>query len=163
MAALACPDHEPAVDGFWWGVVSWAEAFGASIGADPGEWNTVFVHPHDQFAGYLKPRSRTEMLGAVVGSPAEMVMELDVAWMGLVMKLTAQFGLANHLRDYRAMLEARNLEQELRRPGSPARRAYLQSDLVFFRQLFANFPFSQETVARLSQWLRDLERCIASA
>ena len=160
VADLPCPDHEPAVGAFWWGVVSWAEAFGTSIGADPGEWSAVFVRPHAQFAGYLRPRCRSEVLQPVVRSPDETVIEIDVAWMGLVVKLTIQFGLASHIKDYRAMVEARELEEELRRPGSPARRAYLQSDLVFFRQLFSNFPFSQETVALLSRWLRGLEGCI---
>ena len=114
-----CPDHEPAVDAFWWGVVSWAKAFGVSIGADPGEWEAAFVRPHDQFAGYLKPRSRGERLDPVVRSPAETATKLNVAWMGLVIKLTLQFGLTNHLKDYAAMVQARNLEKELRHPGQP--------------------------------------------
>jgi len=161
-ADLPCPDHEPAVDAFWWGVVSWAEAFGVSISTDAGEWEAVFVRPHEQFAGYLRPRSRSETLDPVVGSPAETVMGLDVTWMALVVKLTIQFGLTQNVKDYRAMVQAHKLGQELRRPDNPARRAYLQSDLVFFRQLFSNFSFSQGTAANLDRWLQDLEEEMAS-
>ncbi|KKN30537.1 hypothetical protein LCGC14_0833220, partial [marine sediment metagenome] len=46
---------------------------------------------------------------------------------------------------------------ELAREGSPVRKAYLESDLAFFQQLFKNFPFSEKTAGRLSQWLHDLE------
>ena len=89
-------------------------------------------------------------------------MNLDAAWMMLVVKLTAQWGLLSHLKDHGAMMQARSLDQELSRPGSPAYKSYLESDLVFFRQLFKNFPFRQETVARLSEWLNDLEGYTAS-
>ncbi len=102
------------------------------------------------------------MLGLVVGNPGETMMVLDAAWMMLVVKLTAQFGLLRHLKDRGAMTQARSRDQELRRPGSPAYKSYLESELAFFRQLFKNFPFSQKTLARLSQWLHDLEVHTAS-
>ncbi len=162
VANRPCPDHEPAVDAFWWGITSWAKAFGLSVGADPWEWPATFVAPHEEFAGYLRPGSPGEGLEIVTGNPGEMVMKLDAAWMMLVVKLTAQFGLFHHLKDHGAMMQARSLDQELRRPDSPAYKAYLESDLVFFRQLFKNFPFSQKTVVRLSEWLHDLEVYTAS-
>ena len=162
VANRPCPDHEPAVDAFWWGIVSWAEAIGTAIGTDPSEWATTFVAPHEEFAESLRPGSRAERLAVVTGNPGEVVMHLDAAWMMLVVKLTAQWGLFRHLKDRGAMMQARSLDQELRRPGSPAYKAYLQSDLAFFRQLFKNFSFRQETVVRLSEWLNDLEGYTAS-
>jgi len=151
-----CPSHEPAVSAFWWAVVSWADAFGSSIGVDMEEWDTVFVAPHDQFASYLMPRSRSEFLPVVVGSPAQIVMELDSSWTDLVIRLTIRFGGIN-LRDRRALVGARHLQQELRKEGSPVYKAYLQSDLEFFRQLFKNFTFSEKTVMALGDWLLKLE------
>ncbi len=162
VANQPCPDHEPAVDAFWWGIVSWSEALGMSVGTDPQEWGATFVAPHEEFAGYLRPGSRGERLAVVTGNPGEVVMQLDAAWMMLVVKLTAQWGLLRHLKDHGAMMQARSLDKELRRPGSPAYKAYLQSDLAFLRQLFKNFPFRQETVVRLSEWLNDLEGYTAS-
>ncbi len=155
-----CPPHEPAVDAFWWAVVSWAEAFGRSIGMDMDEWGPVFVAPHDQFASYLKPRSRSEGLPVVGGSPAHIVMELDARWTDLVIELTTRFGLAAHLKDRRALVGARRLQQELRIAGSPVYNAYLQSDLVFFRQLFQNFTFNEKTVMVLRDWLLRLEEAL---
>ena len=157
VANRPCPEHEPAVAAFWWGIVSWSEAFGEVVGTDPSEWAATFVAPHEEFAQYLRPRVRTEALAVVTGNPGEMVMKLDAAWMMLVVKLTAQFGLLHHLKDRGAMMQAQSLNQELGRPGSRVYKSYLESDLVFFRQLFKNFAFKLETVTRLRQWLDDLE------
>ncbi len=60
------------------------------------------------------------------------------------------------------MMQDRRLDQEVRRPGNPAYKSYLESDLVFFQRLFKNFAFSRKTVARLSEWLHDLEVYTAS-
>jgi len=155
-----CPAHEPATDGFIWAVVSWAEAFGQSIGVDMEEWDRVFVAPHDQFASYLKPRGRSEWISPVAGSPAQIVMELDARWTDLVIRLTIRFGIKQHLKDRKAMIEARHLQQELRKEGSPVYKAYLQSDLAFFKQLFKNFPFSEKTVMALGDWLLKLEEAV---
>jgi len=149
-----CPAHEPATDAFIWGVVSWAEAFGQSIGVDMEEWNTVFISPHDQFASYLKPRPRLERISPVQGSAAEISMEIDARWTNLVIQLTARWGLAQHLKDGAAMLEAKRLQKQLREPGSPAYNAYLASDLTFFRQLFKNFPFSDDMRTQLENFLQ---------
>lgn len=151
-----CPPHEPAVDAFVWAIVAWAEAFGSSIGVDMAEWNATFVHPHDQFASYLKPRSREETLSPVTGPPAKVVMELDVAWMNLGIKLTAKWGLPQHLKDRDALGEARKLEKGLLREG-PVREAYLRSDLQFFNALFEVFPFSEKTREHLDAWILQLE------
>lgn len=154
-----CPPHEPAVSGFWWAVVSWAEAFGQSIGVDMEEWDRVFVAPHDQFASYLKPRGRSELISSVQGSPAGVVMELDARWTDLVIQLTIKFGGIT-LRDIRALVGARRLQRQLREPNTPAYKAYLQSDLAFFNQLFKNFPWSVKTVMALGDWLLKLEEAV---
>jgi len=151
-----CPPHEPAVDAFAWANVAWAEAFGMSIGVDMAEWNTTFVHPHDQFASYLKPRSRAETLSSVTGPPAKVGMDLDVSWMNLGIKLTAAWGLRQHLKDRDALAEARKLGKELLRKG-PVRKAYLQSDLQFYNALFEIFPFSDKTREHVDLWLLKLE------
>lgn len=164
-ALIACPPHEPAVSAFWWSVVSWAEAFGQSIGVDMEEWNTAFVAPHDQFASYLMPSGRSFLsrywsssrVLPVGGSPAQLVTELDSRWTDLVIQLTTKFGLAAHIKDRRAMVEARHLQRELRKEGSPVYKAYLQSDLAFFKQLFVYFPFSEKTIIVLGDWLLKLE------
>lgn len=163
---IACPPHEPAVSAFWWAVVSWTEAFGQSIGVDVEEWNAVFVAPHDQFASYLMPSgrlflsNRSEVLPVVGGSPAQIVMELDSRWTDLVVQLTTRFGLAAHIKDRKAMVEARHLQRDLRKEGSPIYKAYLRSDLAFFNQLFKNFPFSEKTVQVLGDWLLKLEEAL---
>ncbi|GAH73592.1 unnamed protein product [marine sediment metagenome] len=127
-----------------------------SIGVDMAEWSATFVHPHDQFASYLKPRSRGETLSSVTGPPAKVVMDLDVSWMNLGIKLTAAWGFLEHLKDRDALREARKLGKELLREG-PVRKAYLQSDLQFFNALFEIFPFSEKTREHLDIWLLKLE------
>jgi len=151
-----CPSHEPAVDAFMWSIVAWSDAFGRSIGVDMAEWSARFVGPHYQFAGYLKSGTQATLINSVAGPPAQVVMELDISWMNLGIRLTQAWGFRQHLKDRDALREARRLGRELAR-DSPVRKAYLESDLAFFQQLFKNFPFSEKTVARLSQWLRDLE------
>lgn len=152
-----CPEHEPAVDAFWWAVVSWADAFGLSMGVDQVEWGQKFIFPHDMFANYLRPGTPPAPLSTVDGSPANIIMELDARWMVLVISLTAQWGMIHHLKDSRAISEAQHLEAELRNPASPAYKAYLKSDLAFFRALFKPFPFNQQTKEHIDAWLKEVE------
>lgn len=149
----SCPSHEPAVDAFWWGVVAWADAFGQSIKVEKGEWHQVFIVPHLNFAAYLKDGNHLVTINPVSGTAGEIIMELDARWMELVIRLTMQWGLLHHLKDRQALVEAKNLDALLRVPGSLAFKAYLESDLVFFRELFKNFQFSPETTAYLRDWL----------
>jgi len=159
-----CPDHEPAVDAFWWGIVAWSDAFGLSMGVDMLEWSKLFVFPHDQFAFYLRPGNPPPPLEAILcplhspnESPANVILTLDATWIELVLKLTAQWGLFHHLKDRGAMLEAQRLQSELRTPGSPAYKAFLESDLTFFRHLFKLFPFSERTRKHINAWLKRAE------
>jgi hypothetical protein len=151
--ARSCADHEPAVDAFWWAVVAWADAFGISAGVDMAEWSREFVSPHWEFADYLRPGEKVETIDPHAGLPAEVIMELDVRWMKMVIKLTARWGLFHHLLDSPALREARYLEAELRKPGSQVRDAYLRSDLKFFQELFKPFPFKKRTRQQLDDWL----------
>ena len=152
-----CPDHEPAVDAFWWGVVAWSDAFGCSMGVDMAEWSRLFVDPHCQFANYLRPGNPPPPLEEVNDSPANVILTLDARWIELVIKLTAQWGTFHHLKDKGAMLEAQGLKDELLTPGSPAYKAFLESDLNFFRHLFQNFPFSEQTRKYIAAWLKRAE------
>lgn len=155
-----CPDHEPATDAFWWGIVAWADAFGLSMGVDMAEWSRLFVYPHDRFANYLRPGKPPPPLEEVNESPANVILTLDAAWTELVSKLTAQWGLLHHLKDKGAMLEAQRLSSELRTPGSPAYKAFLESDLTFFRHLFKHFPFSKQTRQHIDAWLKRAEAAL---
>lgn len=156
-----CPVHEPAVDAFFWAVIAWADAFGLSIGVHPLEWGRKFIAPHHEFADYLRPSRPPEPLSPVDSSPAGIILELDARWTALVIKLTARWGLTHHLKDVGAMVEAQRLQGELRRPDSPAYKAYLRSDLEFFKALFRNFPFSYKTRQHLDQFLQKAEEVTA--
>ena len=157
-----CPDHEPAVDAFWWGVVAWADAFGLSMGVDQKEWGNLFMYPHDKFANYLRPNGLQDPLNPVEGSPADIILTLDVMWTEKVIKLTAQWGLWHHLKDKGAMLEAINLQAELVKPGSPVRKAFLESDLRFFHHLFPPFSFTEATRKHINSWLKRAEEEVKS-
>lgn len=153
-----CPDHEAAVSALWWGIVAWADVFGVDAEVEYGEWKQVFISPHLQFAQYLRPNQIAEVLPLVGGSPAHIILEMDVLWMKHVINLTARWGLWHHLRrDWRALLQARRLMRESRSPGSPAYRAYLESDIEFFRILFKPFPFTETTRRDIEQWLNIAE------
>jgi len=162
-----CPNHEPAVDAFWWGVVAWSDAFGLSMGVDMVEWGQMFVFPHEQFANYLRPGKPPAPLEPILcplhssnGSPANVILTLDATWTELVIKLTAQWGLFHHLKDQGAMWEAQRLESDLRNPASPAYKAFLESDLTFFRHLFVNFPFCATTKKYIAAWLKKAEEAL---
>jgi len=155
-----CPEHEPATDACWWGVVAWADAFGLSMGVEPVEWGQKFMYPHEQFANYLRPGRPPGPLPPVEGSPANIIMTLDALWTELVIKLTARWGLLHHLKDNGAMIEAQNLELELRNPGGATYKAFLTSDLVFFRALFKLFRFSVMTQNYIDNWLMRAEEAL---
>jgi len=156
----ACPEHEPAVDAFWWGVVEWADAFGISVGVDKDEWGRIFIRPHLEFADYVLPGPHPEPMPFVGGPPADVILRLDAAWMERVIKLTTKWGLLAHLKDKGALGEAEHLGSELRNPASPSYKAYLESDLKFFRKLFVNFPFSIQTTSQLEGWLGEAARAL---
>ena len=152
-----CPDHEPATDAFWWAVVAWADAFGLSMGVDQTEWGSLFMYPHQEFANYLRPGNPPPPLEPVNESPANVILTLDATWTELVIKLTTKWGFFHHLKDKNAMLEALNLQGELRIPGSPTYKAFLESDLTFFHHLFKHFPFSERTRKEIDAWLKRAE------
>ena len=155
-----CPEHEPAVDAFWWAVLAWADGLGLSMGVDQVDWSKHFMFPHEQFANYLKPGKPPEPLSEVDGSPANVIITLDALWTNLVIKLTTQWGFFHHLKDKGAMIEARKLEVELRNPESGAYKAFLKSDLKFFSHLFDVFPFSEKTLRYIKQWLSKAEEAL---
>lgn len=148
-----CPEHEPAVDAFWHAVVAWSDAFGISIGVDPVEWGREFVHPHFLFADYLRPGEQLETIEPHAALPAEVIMELDIRWLKLVVKLTARWGLFHHAKDMPALREAERLERDLRAEDGQVREAYLKSDLKFFKALFEPFPFKYQTKQQIKDWL----------
>ncbi|GAJ24737.1 unnamed protein product, partial [marine sediment metagenome] len=45
-------------------------------------------------------------------------------------------------------------------PDSPAYKAFLASDLNFFRHLFKPFPFSQKTRKHINAWLKRAEEAL---
>jgi hypothetical protein len=148
-----CPEHEPAVDAFFWAVVSWAEAFGQMIPVDPIEWARVVVRPHIMFAKYLRPGEYFDKLPILGGPAADIILRLDALWMERVVKLTAKWGLLQHMKDLPAVTEARCLDAELKKTGSPAYLAYLESDLKFFYKFFEPFPLTKETRLKLEIFL----------
>jgi hypothetical protein len=155
-----CPEHEPAVDAFWWGVVAWAEAFGLSVGVDTEDWGQVFVAPHAVFASYLRENGMAELLPFVSGPPVDVILRMDVLWMERVIKLTGKWGLWHHMKDLPALNEARRLGGDLKIPGSPTRQAYLESDLKFFEALFKPFAFKTATRQHLKSWLAEARRAL---
>jgi len=156
----SCPDHEPAVDAFWWGAVAWADAFGLSMGVDQAEWGRLFIYPHQEFANYLRSGIPPSPLEEVNDSPANVILTLDATWTDLVLELTGQWGLLHHLKDKDAMVEAQRLQGELRNPESPAYKAFLESDLTFFRHLFKQFAFSKQTRQHIDAWLKRAEEAL---
>ena len=147
-----CPDHEAAVDAFWWATVSWAEAFGQAIGADAADWDQVFVTPHVSFATYLRPIFSKPQLDNVSGSCVEIIMGLDVTWIKALMKMTAAWAWLFYLKDMGAFSEGKQLESESN-CDSEVRVAYIKSDLEFFDRLFAPFNLSVENRNYLKQFL----------
>jgi hypothetical protein len=148
-----CPDHEPAVDAFAWGIVAWADAFGLSVGVDQEEWAKVFVQPHTEYAEYLRPGNHVEPIPFVEGPAGDIIMRLDALWMDRVVKLTAKWGLLHHMKDMPAVTEAKRLDEELKTPGSRGYRAYLESDLKFFAAFFEHFTLTEETRDQLNAFL----------
>ena len=159
-AGQPCPSHEPAVDAFWWGVAAWANAFCADVMAWLAPYNgrrlhhelqEVFCRPHREFAQWLRPLGAGSVGTRVItgysprvpaGRPAQLILCHDAAWTGLVIRLTAMWGLVRHLKDLRALWQSLRLVRRLRGWPDPVARAYLESDLAFFRGLFGHFPFT---------------------
>lgn len=152
-----CPAHEPAVDAFWVAVVPWAVSFGQSLGVPQYEWRNLFVAPHEQFVEYLCEGRSCDELPIVSGTPSEIIMRLDAEWMKMVASLTGRWAFWSYLKDMPALVQAKALDSALQQPGSEAQRAYLTSDLVFFRQLFAPFPFSAKMRADIGVILLAVE------
>ncbi|MBA7714012.1 hypothetical protein ES703_123025 [subsurface metagenome] len=80
--------------------------------------------------------------------------------MELVVRLTARWGLLTHLKDGAALAEAERLNEDLQNPHSPAYKAYLESDLGFFRALFKNFPFSAGLRKKLDEFITRAEETL---
>ncbi len=169
-----CPPHEPAVDAFWWSVAAWAGVFSSDLVKclEPrdgrllhDELQEVFCRPHREFAAWLRPLDdgRAALVfrsyGQVAGtSPARLVLAHDVAWTGLVMRLSARWGLPHHLKDLPALWQSLNLVRRLKRWPDPMAVAYLESDLMFLRQLFDHFPFSPRLRSILDRFIDAAER-----
>ncbi len=169
-AAEPIPDHEPAVDAFWWGLVEWAHYFTVAIlrwGSYQEielyrEMDRVFVRPHVEFASWLRPdlhhRHRVPNKG-VIGAgeslrAAEVILRCDVRWTWCVILRTARWGLLHHLkRDAKALWQALFLMRRLRQWPDPVAVAYLESDVVFLRELFGHFEFSHRMKAIIENFL----------
>ena len=179
------PEHEPAVDAFWWGVVEWAHAFPRALLRWGGyhepelydEMARVFYIPHWEFACWLRPPK--SIVGYAVlpearqvpvptvfhlpwpfyRRPAEIILRYDARWTRRVILLTARWGLLHHLkRDAKALWQALFLMRRLRRWPDPVAVAYLESDLVFLRELFGHFEFSPRLKGIIENFLAVVER-----
>ncbi len=166
-----CPAHDPATSAFWWANVSWALAIGKGIGVDEEEWYEVFVAPHISFALYLRPvagdlrklsnpalslRPHYEHIPDPFASDVvaeDMILLNDIYWVELVIKLTARWGLLHHLKDIRALFQARRLIGQLRRRHSLVWKAYLESDILFLECLFEPCDFTPGTRNKIKLWL----------
>lgn len=169
-----CPPHEPAVDAFWWGVAAWAGVFSNDLlqclelkdkRRLHYELQEVFCRPHREFACWLRPLDPREAAGVlhdynpVTGiSAVQLVLAHDIAWTRLVMRLTARWGLLRHVSDLPALWQSLTLVRRLERWPDPLAQAYLESDLLFFRRLFAQFPFSPRLRAALDEFISAAER-----
>jgi hypothetical protein len=71
----------------------------------------------------------------------------------LVIRLTARWGLRRHLKDLPALWQSLSLVRRLKRWPDPMAVAYLESDLMFLRQLFDHFPFSPRLRSALDQFI----------
>jgi len=175
------PEHEPAVDAFWWGVVEWAHAFPRALLRWGGyhepelyeEMGRVFYVPHWDFAFWLRrPSAVTSRCAGdvlipihswyrpwpVYRRPAEIILRYDAHWTRRVILLTARWGLLHHLRDAKALWQALFLMRRLRRWPDPVAVAYLESDLVFLRELFGHFEFSPRLKGIIENFLAVAER-----
>lgn len=174
------PEHEPAIDAFWWALIPWSLAIGRDMGLDKKELGKIFVHPHYEFARYLRDASpepvwpQTKLIpwrttdntewklhdGRFSTVAANVILYNDVVWTKMVIRLTARWGLLHHLKDIPALLQVRRLLKELMPPytDNAVQRAYLASDTQFFRQLFQPFEFTQRTWDIIEQWITAAER-----
>ena len=171
-----CPPHRASVDAFWWGIVVWARNIGAHIMAMPRVWDEAFVKPHLQFARYLRrlyvyrnrlPRdvqlSDLSALGLdyqAVREPADgdmgrVILDHDIYWMLLTIRLTVKWGLLSHLRWLPVLAQAFSLAGHLRRDprDNEVAQAYLESDLVFLTLLFSDFEMDEDLQAACVRFL----------
>ena len=169
-----CPPHQPAVDAFWWGVYAWSLQFSADIlwwwarntnrpnGLLLNQFQRAFCDPHLWFALWLRPLKLEEkrLIAAYARrvdslTPGEIILCHDVRWTRSVIRLTARWGLVHHLKDLQALGQSVLLIHHLSRGprNSTIARAYLGSDLVFFRRLFRHFDFSPELRGVLDRFL----------
>lgn len=134
-------------------------------------WNEAFVKPHLDFARYLRrlyvyhdriPRdvqlSDLSALGldypfvrngreiTADEDTGRVILEHDIQWMFLVIKLTVKWGLLSHLRWLPVLAQAFSLAGQLGREHreNKVARAYLESDLVFLTLLFSYFEMDEE-------------------
>ncbi|MFQ5874775.1 MAG: hypothetical protein ACE5JL_13410 [Dehalococcoidia bacterium] len=166
-----CPRHEAAVDAFWHGVASWAREFAADVTwwwiiqagtknaqevqALVQEFHEVFVLPHIRFAHWLKPARPSLALGdsRLVNAPARIILDRDASWTWSVMWLSVRWGFLDLLRELQAVWQGLALIRKLRAYPNPVALAYLESDLVFFNELFQHFPLQQKPRVALHKFL----------
>jgi hypothetical protein len=174
------PAHSAAVDAFWWGVSIWAKDFCSDMvtwwdgmpDAEPGvrqrerknqliraELTRVFVHPHVDFANWLRMRRGrwvdiwSETTVPVI-SPGQIILDHDARWTLEVIKLTARWGLRRHLKDVPALWQALLLVRKLRQHDNAVARAYLESDLAFLAEIFGHFPLGRRTKTMVDVFLQ---------
>ena len=176
----AVPAHSVAVDAFWWAVSLWAKDFCSDMvtwwdgmsEAEPGvrqrerknelirdELTRVFVHPHVDFANWMKMRrGRWVDIWAEttvpILTPGQIILDHDARWTLQVIKLTARWGLHRHLKDLPALWQGLLLIRKLRQHDNAVAGAYLESDLVFLAELFGHFPLGRRTMTMIDVFLQ---------
>ena len=158
------PPHEAWVDAFWWAVASWSASFMSDllqvspvycaqgtetqrlIGRQVSE---NWYQPHLQFAMYLRPHPAGIIAYNPVKllhiTPGRLVLMHDAKWTSLGVGLAVRWRPLYLVTEGRTLWEALRLSGALRKPQgkeaqyNPIAKAYLQSDLVFLRELFGHF------------------------
>ncbi len=180
------PPHEAGVDAFWWAVASWSNAFmgdllvaspiycaqGAEVqGSILRQVAENWYQPHLQFAMYLRPHPS----GVIAYDPVDLkhmtsgqiILAHDAKWTTLGARLAVRWHPLYLVKEFRTLWEALRLAGDLRGPPkrwsnlvsgyNPVARAYLESDLVFLRELFGHFSVIH---LRPPQWSELLRRII---
>lgn len=131
------------------------------------ELQEVFCRPHREFAGRLRPLTHSELVKwadhwnpriAEDGwGPGSIILRHDAEWTGRVIYQTARWGLLHHIKDIPALGQSLLLIRRLKRNPflDPVARAYLESDLVFLKNLFGNFTFTPLTQGILDRFLEE--------
>ena len=123
-----------------------------------------FYRPHLEFARYLRPRPSGRLSYDPVDlsgmSPGQIVLAHDAKWTTLGVCLAVHWYPLYLVKEARTLREALRLSKELRKrappgfpPANPTAAAYLESDLVFLRELFGHF-------ADLKNWSSALQGII---